>query len=324
MNPYTILFFIKFVLISLCALIGFEILKFAINGGAWWGGFLAILVWVMGPIIILEFDYPKTNKIKNKKSTPIGLINEYDTSKVSKTSNELNSNQTNNGIFKTSEEKTKFLNAMKKAAQDRVKKKEEEFLRAVNTPQFLQGVAKQLRQIEESKQRDVRNLIYQTITRPRIEGEELYKKVVRIISLIKNSTVTLNQYPTSLESTIQKAIELKRLSNYSDSLDIYFEIISNQKIVHTGVLNGLWKVIASAGYCREATQILKIGKIAMKGPEMALNTFGLPNTFEDHLERINNAIKDRLDLISYLRDISGNSNYILPRDYSDIVNDYYS
>lgn len=150
----------------------------------------------------------------------------------------------------------------------------------------------------------------------------VYTLVSQIVTLVKNNRITTNNYPPDVEYKIQEAVQLKRSAKYEQALQIYLNIFSNQGIVQTGVLNGLFKVIAAAGYCREARELLEIGNRAMHNSTTIYNPFGLPNNFEDHLRKMDQAIRNKEALETYLKSISGNPYYSLPRNYNEILSEY--
>lgn len=148
------------------------------------------------------------------------------------------------------------------------------------------------------------------------------KLVNLIIYYIDNYGCTTNNYSVNVAIEIDKAVIYKRRGLYQESLEIYLKIITSEKIAHTGVLNGLFKVLACAGYLRETKKILQIGDRTMKNSKTVYNPFGLPNNFEEHYYRLKEAINSEESLFIYLKSISGNSNYTMPISYEDMFLDY--
>lgn len=146
--------------------------------------------------------------------------------------------------------------------------------------------------------------------------------ISEIIYYISHYGCTTHNYPPNVAREIDKAVEYKRRGLYQDSLEVYLKIIASEKIAHTGVLNGLFKVVACAGYLRQTKIILQIGDKAMKNSNTVYNPFGLPNNFEEHYYRLKDAISSEESLFIYLKSISGNSNYSMPKPYMDMLLDY--
>lgn len=146
--------------------------------------------------------------------------------------------------------------------------------------------------------------------------------ISEIIYYISHYGCTTRNYQPNVAREIDKAVEYKRRGLYQDSLEVYLKIISSEKIAHTGVLNGLFKVVACAGYLRQTKIILQIGDITMKNSNTVYNPFGLPNNFEEHYHRLKDAISSEESLYIYLKSISGNSNYSMPKSYTDMLLDY--
>ena len=142
----------------------------------------------------------------------------------------------------------------------------------------------------------------------------------QLLDTIKKYPISSSQYPSYLEGLFQEAIQLKRQGYYNDSFRVFIDLIENESCVYTGILNGIFKVAACAGYLNATKSLLMIGNDAMKNE---YNPFGLTNNFQDHLERLNYAVEDESSLLVYLKSISGNPYYTFPYDYSELKRDYY-
>ena len=148
------------------------------------------------------------------------------------------------------------------------------------------------------------------------------KLISEIIYYISHYGCTTHNYPANVAREIDKAVDYKRHGLYQDSLGVYLKIIASEKIAYTGVLNGLFKVVACAGYLRETKIILQKGDRTMKNSNTFYTPFGLPNNFEEHYYRLKDAISSEESLFIYLKSISGNSNYSMPKSYMDMLLDY--
>ena len=146
--------------------------------------------------------------------------------------------------------------------------------------------------------------------------------ISEIIYYISHYGCTTKNYSTNVAMEIDKAVDYKRRGLYQESLEVYLKIIATEKTAHTGVLNGLFKVVACAGYLKQTKIILQMGDRAMKNSNTVYNPFGLPNNFEEHYQRLKDAVVSEEDLYLYLKSISGNPNYKFPREYIDMYIDY--
>ena len=128
--------------------------------------------------------------------------------------------------------------------------------------------------------------------------------ISEIIYYISHYGCTTHNYSFNVAREIDKAVDYKRRGLYRESLEVYLKIIASEKIAHAGVLNGLFKVVACAGYLRETKIILQIGDRTMKNSNTVYNSFGLPNNFEEHYYRLRDAISSEESMFIYLKSIS--------------------
>ena len=146
----------------------------------------------------------------------------------------------------------------------------------------------------------------------------LKKLIDELLSLVATMGISIEQYPQYEETRFQIAIKQKREGDYFNSLVTYSNLICDHFPAYSGILNGLYKTIACAGYLKEARQLLK-----MCDNEVSI-WFGPNNNFRDHLKRLDAAINNLNSLMGYLMNISGNLAYSLPRSYRTIYEEYYS
>ncbi len=146
----------------------------------------------------------------------------------------------------------------------------------------------------------------------------------RLFDLIERYGLSSNNYPTYLEPSFQSAITAKRQGNYVDSLNLLNNIIESESCAYTGLLNSAFKTIAAAGYLYEAKELLKMCDREMQNNQnaRAYAQMGIPNNFADHLQRISIAIRGEISIFQYLKSISGNPNYELPKSYETMVREY--
>ena len=149
---------------------------------------------------------------------------------------------------------------------------------------------------------------------------EYSKNFIELLYMIETLPKTSDPYPSYIEPAFQDAISFKRSGLYELSFSVFKKILSSERIVYTGLLNGIFKVAAAAGYLGATRRLLNIGNRAMRGVYSPLGM----NNFEDHMNRLAAAIDDRDDLFEYIKSISGNPNYSFPYSYMEMRSDYYN
>lgn len=141
--------------------------------------------------------------------------------------------------------------------------------------------------------------------------------IKELFSLIETMGISIEKYPEEAEDLFQVAIAQKRQGLYFESLVTYSNLICDYFPAYAGILNGLYKTIACAGYLKDARKLLK-----MCNNEVSY-WFGSNNNFNEHLNKLERCVHDQDALIYYLSSISGNPNYQLPRNYNLIMLEYF-
>ena len=112
------------------------------------------------------------------------------------------------------------------------------------------------------------------------------------------------------------AYDAKKSGDYEKAIDIYLNLMNDNKIASSLYLQNLYKILASACYIPEAYAILTLSNRIFKKD--------YPNVFsnqDDHLNRLKYALRNEKGLIEYLSLISGNLNYKLAKDYKTITSE---
>lgn len=144
----------------------------------------------------------------------------------------------------------------------------------------------------------------------------MIEQINELLDKIRGKDIELitKQYPIEMESRVQTAVNYKRTGKYEESVDIYIDLINEYP--STGFIMFLYKVIASAGYLKEALELLNVSSNAYdKSPSILTTSFGISSNMDVHRDRFLNAIKSKNLLVDYLMSISGNPRYKLTRDY---------
>lgn len=129
-------------------------------------------------------------------------------------------------------------------------------------------------------------------------------------------------YPQSWDDRVRQAVELKRQGQFLESAKIYVDLSRTQGVVYTGILSALYKTVAAAGDLYSGNLILmRAQNIYRLNPDERAIDAGITSSFADHLSRLIAASESPSRMAEYLRDISGNPSYYMPRDYESMVDD---
>lgn len=140
------------------------------------------------------------------------------------------------------------------------------------------------------------------------------------VILNKGLSTSSDTYPMEWDDHVRQCVELKRRGRFLESARGYVDISRQCGTVYTGILNGLFKTVASGGDLLQANLILMRGQlIYSKNPHNQSAEAAIPSNFADHLSRMVSSLKSPALLEDYLRSISGNPSYYLPRDYDAMV-----
>lgn len=132
-----------------------------------------------------------------------------------------------------------------------------------------------------------------------------------------------DKYPEAWEPQIKKAIDLKRRGKFLASAEIYEDLSRSSGILYTGIIASLYKSVVASGALLEASFLLSLGSRVFHNDRVAVaNAAGQPSTFEDHMSRLIAALHSKDELENYLRDVDGNVNYRLPRDYENATEEF--
>ena len=129
-------------------------------------------------------------------------------------------------------------------------------------------------------------------------------------------------FPTAWGERMLQATELKRAGAFLESAKIYIDLTRTSGTVYTGLLANLYKTLASAGDLAGGMLLLvRAESMYSMNPNPTAVAAGIPSSFKDHLDRLTQSTQSESDLEGYLRAISGNPAYLLPRDYSAMVSE---
>lgn len=153
-------------------------------------------------------------------------------------------------------------------------------------------------------------------------------KINKLIEEIRSKEVelTTKRYPEEMEFAVQNAVNFKRYGHYEEATDIYIELI--YQYPSTAFIMFLYKVVAPAGYLKEAAELLNVSSNAYEqSPSILASQYSIQSNMDVHRDKLLKAIKYKDRLLSYLRSIAGNPNYYFVRDFEvmkrELV-DYYN
>jgi hypothetical protein len=137
---------------------------------------------------------------------------------------------------------------------------------------------------------------------------------------IKDLELTTKKYPVEMEYRVQNAIGYKRNEQYEKAVSIYIELINEYP--STAFIMFLYKVVAPAGFLKEAAELLNLSSNAYEqSPSKLTSQFGIQSNMDFHRDKLLESIKSRKQLLTYLSSISGNPNYKFARDYDIMTNE---
>lgn len=144
----------------------------------------------------------------------------------------------------------------------------------------------------------------------------MIEQINELLDKIRGKDIELitKQYPEKMVTRVQTAVNYKRAGKYEESVNIYIELINEYP--STAFIMFLYKVIASAGYLKEALELLNVSSNAYdKSPSILTKSFGISSNMDVHRDKMLDAINSKSLLLGYLTSISGNPRYKFTRDY---------
>ena len=134
-------------------------------------------------------------------------------------------------------------------------------------------------------------------------------------------------YPDEWREPLGVGLGLKRAGEFLASVETYVGVFRESGVVYSGAIAGLYKAVAASGALRAADRLLVLGQEIFEGDAKAmenLRQWGGQSAFQTHREELHRATSSAVALAQYLLGISGNSNYRMPRDYTDAVRELRS
>lgn len=157
------------------------------------------------------------------------------------------------------------------------------------------------------------------------ELHELITAFIREVPVTDSSsqgglTASSDRYPSRLDAEVRDAIELKRQGKFLDSATIYVRMSRREGTVYTGILSSLYKTVACGGDLVNAMLLLQRGEVIyQRNPDRTAVAAGISSNFQDHMTRLFRAVLSPESLHDYLRDLSGNPGYQMPRGWAEMA-----
>jgi len=136
-----------------------------------------------------------------------------------------------------------------------------------------------------------------------------------------------DRYPLEWGDQLDEAVGLKRTGEFLASVQAYDSLTRSSGVIYSGITTMLYKVVAASGALRAGARLLALGQEIFESDPKSLETikmFGGPSLFEEYRSNLEEASSSKELLERYLRGISGNVNYRMPRDYADAVHELRS
>lgn len=155
------------------------------------------------------------------------------------------------------------------------------------------------------------------------ELKALVREFIKDINTPSRFRQTSAPYPEAWNSRLREAVDLKRKGRFVKSAKVYVDLSRSSATLYTGILPGLYKTVACGGDLVGGELVLiNAESIYARDPNPEAKAAGISSSFMEHFQRLVQATRTRPALEEYLRDISGNNAYQLPRDYSMMISEW--
>lgn len=135
---------------------------------------------------------------------------------------------------------------------------------------------------------------------------------------------TTDRVPPQWDAEVQEAVQAKRDGDYTRSVMLYAAMTERWGILYTGLLSSLYKTVVVSGHLREAAILLGLAEeIYQRNPaKPPFEGMDMTSFFVDHYFELERATASAAALDAYLRPLSGNASYRMPRDYVTAATEY--
>lgn len=129
-----------------------------------------------------------------------------------------------------------------------------------------------------------------------------------------------DRIPGHWDDQLQQAVALKRAGEFLASVRIFDRLIRTAGVAYSGALSMMYKPVACSGALRAGVRLLVLGRqILESGGAQAAKIIAFHDDvtlFDDYRSALFRAVQSSESLEQYLRQISGNVNYTMPRAYA--------
>lgn len=96
--------------------------------------------------------------------------------------------------------------------------------------------------------------------------ELIYKRWNNLMNLVFSGKlgVDVDDYPSRLESKIQKAVDYKRNGKFEDSIEVYLDIFEGERRIFPGILDMMYKSVICSGRIDFAYEVIAYGEAFAK------------------------------------------------------------
>lgn len=130
---------------------------------------------------------------------------------------------------------------------------------------------------------------------------------------------TTDRVPPEHDAEVQQAVQAKRDGDYALSVSLYAAMTERWGVLYTGLLSSIYKSVVASGHLREAAIVLGLAEAIYQRnpvlPPAGLTGVDMTSFFIDHYRSLYQAIGSPAKLEAYLRPLSGNPTYTMPRDF---------
>lgn len=151
------------------------------------------------------------------------------------------------------------------------------------------------------------------------ENSQLVAVLENFINRFPVYEQTTDRVPPEHDAEVQQAVQAKRDGDYEHSVSLYAAMTERWGVLYTGLLSSVYKSVAVSGHLREASILLGLAEeIYQRNPALppeGLVGADMTSFFVDHYRSLLRAVRSPTALEAYLRPLSGNAAYTLPRDF---------
>lgn len=156
------------------------------------------------------------------------------------------------------------------------------------------------------------------------DNSQLISVLTNFVNQFQRYEQTTDRVPLKWDVEVQEAVQAKRDGDYARSVTLYATMTERWGVLYTGLLSSLYKTVVVSGHLREAAILLGLAEeIYQRDPvKPPFEGMEMTSFFVDQYFELDRATVSPAALDAYLRPLSGNPAYSLPRSYATATSEY--